>query len=91
MNAIEAIVKGRVQMVMFRDFTQRKARGLGIVGEVENLPDGTVRVRAEGERESLEKLVAHLKRGSLLSKVEDVKAEWKEPTGMYTKFLIRYT
>lgn len=90
-SAVDVIVSGRVQMVLFRDFAQRKARGLGIVGEVENLPDGTVRVRAEGEKESLERFITHLKRGPLLAKVADVKAEWSEPSGMYTKFLIRYT
>src|SRR3989344_224255 len=47
---IETIVSGRVQVVMYRDFATRKARGLGLVGEVKNLPDGTVRVVAEGAR-----------------------------------------
>ena len=46
MERIEAIVSGRVQMVMFRDFAQRKALGLRLCGEVMNLPDGTVRVIA---------------------------------------------
>ena len=40
---LEVIVSGRVQMVMFRDFVQRKASSLKLVGEVQNLPDGTVR------------------------------------------------
>ena len=90
-SAVAAIVSGRVQMVMYRDFAQRKAKSLGLVGEVENLVDGTVRIQAEGEKESLEKFIAHLKRGSLLSKVDTVSVEWKEPAGVYTKFLIRYT
>ena len=77
-------------MVMMRDFVQRKARGLGIVGEVENLADGTVRVRAEGERESLEKLIEELKKGSLFSRVDDVSVTWTAPTGAYTRFTIRY-
>ena len=47
---LEAIVSGRVQMVMYRDFTARFARRLGLVGEVKNLSDGTVRVIAEGSR-----------------------------------------
>lgn len=78
-------------MVLYRDFCERKARGLGIVGEVENLADGTVRIVAEGERTNLEQLVNELKRGSWLSRVEDVRVTWTEPTGRYTKFLIRYT
>jgi acylphosphatase len=60
---MEAIVSGRVQGVMYRDFVQRKASGLKIAGEVQNLADGTVRVLAEGEHASLEKLFSKIKRG----------------------------
>ena len=72
-----AHVTGRVQMVMFRDFAQRKARGLKLVGSVQNLPDGSVEVVAQGERSILEQFLAKLQRGSLLSHVERVEAEWR--------------
>jgi acylphosphatase len=87
---LEAIVSGRVQMVMYRDFAQRKARGLKLVGDVLNLRDGTVRVRAEGPRESLEKYLAKLHKGPLLAHVEHVESEWKEATGEYQDFTILY-
>jgi acylphosphatase len=90
-SAVDVIVSGRVQMVMFRDFAQRKAKSLGLVGEVENCADGSVCIRAEGDKEKLEKLVVHLKRGPFLSKVENVNVEWKEPTGNFTSFIIRYS
>ena len=90
MERIEAIVRGRVQMVMYRDFAQRKARGLKLVGEVENLSDGTVRVVAEGERSALEKYIAKLNGGPLLSKVEGVSVTWKPATGAFNKFSILY-
>jgi acylphosphatase len=77
-------------MVMFRDFTRRKARALGLVGEVENKEDGTVSVVAEGEKEKLEALVAHLKQGPLLARVDDVAVEWVEPSGAFGSFSIRY-
>jgi acylphosphatase len=64
---IEAIVYGRVQMVMYRDFTERKASGLQLTGEVQNLKDGTVKVIAEGTHEQLEKLIQKLHKGSVLS------------------------
>ena len=90
MERIEAVVSGRVQMVMYRDFATRKARGLGLTGEVENLPDGTVRVIAEGEREALEKYIRKLWKGSIMSRVDHVAVEWKPATGAFSSFSIRF-
>lgn len=87
---LEVIVSGRVQMVMYRDFAQRKARGLKLVGDVLNLSDGTVRVQAEGKRESLETYLAKLHKGPLLASVADVASEWKSATGEYSEFTILY-
>ena len=87
---MEAIVSGRVQLVMYRDFATRKARGLGLVGEVENLSDGTVRVIAEGEQTKLETYVQKLWKGSLLSRVEDVTVTYVPAKGDYTYFDITY-
>ncbi len=77
-------------MVMYRDFAQRKARGLKLVGDVLNLSDGTVRVQAEGKRESLEVYLAKLHKGPLLARVENVASEWKSATGEYSEFTILY-
>lgn len=87
---IEAIVSGRVQVVMYRDFTCRNARALGLVGEVKNLPDGTVRVIAEGPHDALLKLVVRLHKGSVFSHVRDVSVAWKSATGKYQSFDIEY-
>ncbi len=89
-SAFVATVSGRVHMVMYRDFTQHSARALGIVGEVKNMPDGTVHVVAEGERGKLEKLIEKLKQGPFLSRVDGVMVQWTEPTGQYTGFPIAY-
>ena len=90
MERLEATVSGRVQMVMYRDFAQRKARGLRLVGEVQNLKDGTVRVVAEGPRANLEAYVEKLKKGPLLARVESVRVDFGEAAGGYTDFSIRY-
>ena len=87
---MRAKVYGRVQMVMFRDFTTRKARGLGLVGYVENMPDGSVEVVAQGDRAKLERLVERLHEGSLLSKVERVEVAWVTPTQEFRNFSIKY-
>jgi acylphosphatase len=72
-------------MVMYRDFAQRKAKRLGVVGTVENLEDGTVRVIAEGEEESLLVFMEHLKEGSTFSKVKNVSVEWIPIFGLFIK------
>lgn len=87
---LEAIVSGRVQLVMYRDFAQRKARGLKLVGEVENLSDGTVRVIAEGPKDALERYVQKLTGGPILARVEHVAPVWLPATGTYRGFSITY-
>lgn len=87
---IECRVTGRVQMVMYRDFTQRKARLLELFGFVRNNPDGSVTVVAEGEKEGLTRFIEKLHKGSLLARVDDVEVEWKAATGEFKDFLITY-
>lgn len=87
---LEAIVTGRVQMVMYRDFAQRKAHGLKLTGEVQNLTDGTVRVVAEGARPGLETYLAKLRHGPLLASVGGVSAVWLPAIGNYEGFVITY-
>ncbi len=88
MEEIHALVSGRVQMVMFRDFTTRKAKKVGVKGWVQNLPDGTVEIVAQGNREALEKLIAYLNKGSILSRVENVTIEWREPQKFFDSFTL---
>ncbi len=88
---VRVIVYGYVQGVLFRDFTLRRARELGLVGYVRNLPNGTaVEVQAEGEREKLDKLIEQLKVGPPGASVEKVEVSWSEYSGSYSHFSIRY-
>lgn len=88
------VVKGRVQGVMFRDFVQRKARGLDIVGTVQNQPDGSVFVVATGEEEKLKKLLEFLHKGPLLTmirhKIDTVETTWGNPIENFSGFEILY-
>lgn len=88
MEEFHAIVSGRVQMVMFRDFATRKARKVGAKGFVQNLKDGTVEVVAQGERAALERLIAYLHKGSILSRVEKVVIEWRTPQKSFDSFTL---
>ena len=87
---IECTVTGRVQMVLYRDFAQRKAHKLGLFGFVRNNNDGSVTVIAEGEHEKLERFIALLRRGSVLSKVDMVTVQQNAATGEFEDFLIVY-
>ena len=87
--ALHAIVSGRVQGVYFRAFVRRRAAGLGLAGYTRNLPDGTVEVRAEGEREQLQRLMYYLKTGPPAARVTDVITEWSGYKGEHKRFDIR--
>ncbi|MEK7090197.1 MAG: acylphosphatase [Patescibacteria group bacterium] len=85
---IECVIRGRVQMVLFRDFAKRKADELGLVGSVQNMPDGSVNVAAEGEEEKLKQFIELLKKGPLLARVDDVLVKWPEPQSKFHNFQI---
>ena len=87
---LRATITGRVQMVMYRDFAQRKARRLGLVGTVQNMKDGSVAVVAEGDEVALGQYIEFLNKGSILSKVKNVRIEWLEASGEFGDFLIVY-
>jgi acylphosphatase len=89
-GAFDAIVTGHVQGVFFRRFVEQQAEKLGLTGYVRNLPDGGVEVRAEGEKDKLEKLLEYLKNGPPAARVKEVKAEWSARIGQFDIFEIRY-
>jgi len=90
MQELHAIIRGRVQLVMFRDFTQRHAKKLGLKGFVRNLQNGTVEVLAQGEEQELTLLLQTLHRGPLLAHVESVESEMRDLTATFDTFGISY-
>ena len=76
--------------MMYRDFAKRKARGLDLVGIVENLPDGTVHVIAQGGEVELEHYLGLLKRGSIFSRVDAIDENWTNAEQAYNDFQIKY-
>lgn len=75
---LHAVVQGRVQAVGFRAFVEDEAQSLGLRGWVRNRPDGTVECVAEGSRAALDRLVAALREGPPLARVESVEATFQE-------------
>jgi acylphosphatase len=87
---VECKITGRVQMVMFRDFTTRKAKSLDLIGFVKNLEDGSVFAVAEGDEINLKKWIRFLNKGSILSRVDGVEVFWTEPKNKFLNFKITY-
>ncbi len=84
-----ATVRGRVQGVNFRAFTVQQARRLGLSGSVRNMPDGrSVLVEAEGERAALEALLARLREGPPLARVDSMDVTWGEPQRGEARFRV---
>ena len=90
LTSLQVTVHGRVQGVFFRAFVARWAEELGLSGYVRNLPGGDVEVRAEGERQQLEKLIGYLKAGPPAARVEKVITGWSEYSGSYSGFSVRH-
>lgn len=77
-RTMSATVKGYVQGVGFRMFVQRAAWRLGVKGFVKNMPEGTVKVVASGDRPSLETLLQAIWRGPVGAHVTGVETVWQE-------------
>jgi len=72
LKRIHCIVKGDVQGVGFRAFTQRQAVKLGLKGWVKNLYDGNVEIMAEGTEGGIETFLGLIRTGSRLSHVSEL-------------------
>ncbi len=70
-------VRGHVQGVGFRFFVQRQALHLGLVGFVRNLRDRRVEVVVEGPADTVEALIAAVRRGPAGASVSDVDLVWE--------------
>ena len=82
-------MSGVVQGVFYRASTQKKARELGVVGWVRNLPTQQVEIVAEGPHDALQRLVAWCHGGPERAVVEAVSATWSDAAGDFTDFDIR--
>jgi acylphosphatase len=85
---VRITVRGLVQGVSFRWHTRRQALALGLTGEVSNRPDGSVVIEAEGERATLEALVAWAREGPPHAVVAVAEVVWGRADGAFRDFLI---
>lgn len=84
----DIIVSGLVQGVGFRHMVRGAARQCQIKGEAENLEDDTVRITCEGKEEDICKFVEAVRNAEKPIEVDDIQAEYSEPTGGFKNFRI---
>jgi len=83
---MHVIVRGRVQGVFFRAWTQGVAKSLGLTGWVRNLADGGVELEAEGNVQALEDLLQRCKEGPPAARVDDLQCDWSSAEGNFQGF-----
>jgi acylphosphatase len=92
---LRVVIRGRVQGVGFRAWTQHQAQLHGLEGWVRNLSDGAVEAMFAGPQERVELILKALREGPHGSEVEAVEEypateqEFGKPMG--GKFAIRKT
>lgn len=77
----QAVVRGVVQGVGFRYYTQAEARRLGLAGFVRNRTDGAVEAELEGDAVSVRAMLAWLQHGPPSARVEAVDVTTIPPLG----------
>lgn len=90
MKRIHLIISGDVHGVLFRSNTVGIAEKLGLKGWVRNTYSGEVEIVAEGEEDSLEKLISWCRQGPSFAKVQNVKINWEKANGEFTMFDVKY-
>ena len=87
---LSTLIEGRVQGVGFRYATAARARALGLVGWVRNLPDGRVEAVFEGARPALDTMLDWCHDGPAHAQVRTVEAAWESGAPEFETFSMRY-
>jgi len=86
MKRLIAYVSGRVQQAGYRSKVVTIAKAFGMKGSIQNLPDGRVKVIAEGKEADLETFADALKMNNAIIDVTDLEREYFRTTGEYEDF-----
>lgn len=85
------LISGRVQGVAFRAYTRQAARAAGVVGWVQNLPDGRVEAVFEGTPDRVQAMIDWCHHGPRGARVDKVEVIEERVRGDLTDFDIAYT
>lgn len=83
------LISGKVQGVYYRASAARKAAELGVTGYAKNLPDGRVKLVAEGSQAALLSLREWCSEGPPAAKVDTINTDEGRATGEFTRFETR--
>jgi len=87
-SRVTLIVKGVVQGVNFRYYTQRQAQKYNLTGWVRNLPDGSVAGVFEGDEEDVEAMIQWCHHGPPSAQVTQVIVQPEEYRGEFQRFSV---
>jgi acylphosphatase len=87
---VKVIVKGIVQGVNFRYYSQRQAAKFNVSGWVKNLPDGSVAAVFEGDEQDVEAMVQWCRRGPPSAHVTELIAQPEEYRGEFSSFSVKF-
>jgi acylphosphatase len=85
----EVIFQGHVQGVGFRYTTQTTAQSYDVVGYVQNLPDGRVKLVAEGSTAEIDRFLADLGR-RMEGHIQSQSRTDLAATGEFLRFSVRH-
>ena len=86
MRKLVAHVSGKVQMAGYRSKVVTIAKAFDLKGYVKNLPDGRVKVLAEGSEADLDRFIKAIRIENTLIHVEDIQVELSDATDAYDEF-----
>ena len=85
---IDLRISGKVQGVWYRKSAVEQAVSLHVAGFAMNMPDGTVRIEAEGPREALDRLVEWCRTGpprAIVASVDVTEGPFVGHTGFHVR------
>ena len=86
MRRLTAFVSGTIQKIGYRAKVANLANFLGLVGFVQNLPDGRVKVVAEGDDSTLERFLNDLRIKDSLIDVQGIESNYTSALGDFIRF-----
>ena len=86
MKKVILYISGNIQRVGYRSKVISIAKALGVKGLIQNLPDGRVKIIAQGEQSDLDKLIEDINISNSLINVINIEQEYSTPSEEYEGF-----
>jgi acylphosphatase len=84
------LIRGRVQGVFYRAFTEDTAQSLNLKGWVRNTPGGDVEAVLEGDKKAIQEAIDKCHQGPPASNVTDIDVSWEDFKGEFPSFSVKY-